>query len=89
MRRILESSDVENQGEIAGTQITSNGREVAAARLAQRGAVVGRYDDGIATSCDGQRLAPLINARSITAVDLHLGAIATRQALKFIKIQAA
>jgi hypothetical protein len=89
MWRVLESSDVENQSEIAGTQIAANGREVSAAGLTQRGAVVGRHNDGIATSCQGQRLAPVIDARNISAVRLHIRAIATRQAIEFIETQSA
>lgn len=79
MGRILETSDIENEREVSTSMISSNRREVAAPGLSHRGAIIRGDDNRLPTGRHCKRRAPSVKTRSAAAVDLDIGAVATRQ----------
>jgi hypothetical protein len=88
VRRVLEASDVEDEGEIPSNVIAADWREVAASGLPHHGAVVRCNEYGFTAGGDRERSMPICEIRRVTALDVYLSTVTTRQASELVNIQS-
>jgi len=88
VRRVLEASDVEDEGEIPSNVIAADLARSGRLRLPHHGAVVRCNEYGFTAGGDRERSMPICEIRRVTALDVYLSTVTNRQASELVNIQS-